>query len=148
MSQPTIQFHQRPSSFRSWSTFLAQKRKSRLDTPQILPITPRASGSDEGTLSASSSRGSGSDFGTFNPQSDGLPSYAHAVSRSKPTSYRFVQESPCSMCLVTQENASNIAYNISVGLNVWMPSGHNPHLPPYEPGWSSSRSTRVSTTLP
>lgn len=28
------------------------------------------------------------------------------------------------MCLVKQEGASDIAYNISVGVNVWMPSEH------------------------
>jgi len=123
MSQTTTQSRQRPSSFRSWSTLLAPKRKSRSDTPQSLPITPRASdGSDEETPDISSSRSSGSDCGTSNHQSDGLPSYAHAVLRSKPTPYRFIQESPFSMCLVKQEGASDIAYNISVSVNVWMPS--------------------------
>jgi len=28
------------------------------------------------------------------------------------------------MCLMKQEGASDIAYNISVGVNAWMPSEH------------------------
>ena len=122
-SQTTTQSCQRPSSFRSRSTLLAPKRESRSDTPQILPITPHASaGSNEETPAVSSSRSSGSDCGTSNHQSDGLLSYAHAVLRSKPTPYRFIQESPFSMCFVKQEGASDMAYSISVSVNVWMPS--------------------------
>ena len=123
MSRTTTQSHQRPNSIRSWSTFFTPKQSSRsLDTPQFLPIVHRVSGSDEETSSASSSRSDDSNLvGTSNV---GPPSYAHAVSRSNPTSYRFVQESPFSMSLVTQDGPPNIAYNISVGINVWMPSEH------------------------
>lgn len=125
MSRTTAQSHQRPGSTRSWSAFFTPKQSSRSpDTPQILPTVPRVSRSDE-TSSVSSSRSSHSNFvGTSNPRLDGPPSYAHAVSRSSPTSYRFVQESPLSMSLVTQDGPPSIAYNISVGLNVWMPSEH------------------------
>ena len=124
-SQTTPESHQRPSSFRSWSALFTSKPKARQETPQALSDTPRTSGSDKETSSASSSHSSGSGFtGAFNAQSDGPPSYAHAVSRSKPTSYRFVQESAFSMDLVMQDEPSNTAYNISVGVNVWMPSEH------------------------
>jgi len=124
MPETTTKHRRRSSSFRNWPALFAPRPKPRLDTPQTPPITPGASGSDEETSSALS-RNSGSDFvGTPNAQLDGPPSYAHAVSRSKPTSYRFVQESPFSMSLVTHEGPSNTAYNISVGVNVWMPSEH------------------------
>ena len=125
MPTTTTEPRRRSSSFRNWSAlFNAPRPKPRSDTPQILPTTPGASGSDEET-SSTSSRNSGFDFvGTPNTQLDGPPSYAHAVSRSKPTSYRFMQESAFSMSLVTHEAPSNTAYNISVGVNVWMPSEH------------------------
>lgn len=119
--------HRRPGSSRNWATIFIPKSKVHRypDTPQISPTAPRTSGSDEETPSASSSDNSGSDFtGAFNARSDGPPSYAHAVSRSEPTSYRFVQESAFSMNLVMQEDPSATAYNISVGVNVWMPSEH------------------------
>ena len=125
MSQTTTESRQRQSLLRSLSAFLTPKSKARRGTPQILPITHHTSASDERASSILSSYSSGSSLtGTFNARSDGPPSYAHAVSRSKPTSYRFVQESAFSMNLVTQEGPSNVAYNISIGVNVWMPSEH------------------------
>ncbi|KAF9650060.1 hypothetical protein BDM02DRAFT_1536491 [Thelephora ganbajun] len=110
---------------RSWSALLKPKPKQRSDTPQTLPITPLTPRNDDETLPAWPSRSSGSGFmGIPHVRSDGPPSYAHAVSWSEPTSYRFVQESAFSMSLVTQGEPSNTAYNISVGVNVWMPSEH------------------------
>ena len=124
MLKTTTEPRRRSSSFRNWSALFAPRPKPCSDTPQSLPITPGASGSD-GEASSTASRNSGSDFvGTPNAQLDELPSYAHAVSRSEPTSYRFVQESAFSMNLVAHEGPSNAAYNISVGVNVWMPSEH------------------------
>lgn len=125
MSQTATRSHQWAGSFRSWSTLLTPKPKPRSATPQVLPITSRASGNGEETSAISSSRSNSSDFvGTPDARYGGPPSYAQAVSRSEPASYRFVQESPFSMSLVAREGPSNTAYNISVGVNVWMPSEH------------------------
>ena len=122
MPQTTTESRQRPTSMRGWSAFFTPK--SRTDRPQTSPIT-RASGNGEDLSPASFSHGGNSDLlETPNARSNEPPSYAHAVSRSEPTSYRFVQESPFSMNLVTQEGSSNTVYNISVGVNVWMPSEH------------------------
>ena len=126
MSQATAQSRQRSSSFRSWSTFFTPKPKPHSDALEILDNTPHISGSHGGTTpSPSSSYSSGSEsMGTTDVRSDDPPSYAHAVSRGKPASYRFVQDSPFSMNLMAQDEPPNIAYNISVGVNVWMPSEH------------------------
>lgn len=126
MSQTTAQSHKRSSSFRPWSAFFTPAPKLISDTLQIRPISPHVSGSDEETApSTSTPCNSGPEsIGTSDVQPDGLPSYVHALSQSKPTSYRFVQDSAFSMNLVTQDEPSNIVYNISVGANVWMPSEH------------------------
>lgn len=124
MSQTTAQSRQRSGSFRSWSTFFTTTPKTCSDALQVLPTTP--SGSDEETAPPTSTPcSSDSEFiGTSEVQPDGPPSYVHALSQSKPTSYRFVQDSAFSMSLVTQDESLNTAYNISVGVNVWMPSEH------------------------
>ena len=128
MSPTTAQPCQQSSLFRPRSAFSMLAPKFRSDTVlRVPPPTPRTSGSDEEIApSAPVSRGSGSEFilGTSDVQPDGLPSYVHALSQSKPTSYRFVQDSAFSMSVVKQDEPSSVAYNISVGANVWMPSEH------------------------
>jgi len=126
MSQMTTRSHQRPSSFRSWSTFFTTKAsKPRSDAPQTLLIPARASGSEGEMSPVSSSRSSVPAFvGKSDVRPEEPPSYTHDTSRNKPTTYRFVQESPFSMSLVKREGPSDTAYNISIGLNVWMPSEH------------------------
>ncbi|KAF9787313.1 hypothetical protein BJ322DRAFT_1019755 [Thelephora terrestris] len=124
MSPTTPQSRRRSSSFRSWSTFFTSKPKT--DALEILPNPSRTSGSDEGTtVSASSPCGSGPEStGVSDTRSSDPPSYAHAISRGESTTYRFVQNSAFSMTLLSQDGPQSAAYNISVGLNVWMPSEH------------------------
>ena len=120
------QSRHRSGSFRSWSTFFTTRPKSRSGALEILPIAPHTSGSNrETSSSAPVPPNSGSEpIETPNTRPNDPPSYAHAISRSKPTSYRFVQNSGFSMDLVTQDGSQNTAYNIGVGVNVWMPSEH------------------------
>jgi hypothetical protein len=126
MSQTTTQSRGMSTSFHSWASSSTPTPKQCSDSLQVLPTVPHTSGSDQQTaLSTPNPCNSGSEFmRTPDAQTDGPPSYLHALSHSEPTSYRFVQDSAFSMTLVTQNKPFNIAYNISVGVNVWMPSEH------------------------
>ena len=127
MSRTTAQSCQRSTSFRPRSAFFMLTPKLGSDTLRVLPPTPHTlRGNEEIPPSAPAPYGSGSEsvLAASDAQLDGLPSYVHALSECKPTSYRFVQDSAFSMSLVTQDEPSSVAYNISVGANVWMPSEH------------------------
>ena len=127
MFQTTTRPRQRLTSFDPWSTFFASTPKLRPDTLQVLPTAPHTPGSDEEAVPSTSTPHNGVsklNVVTSDAQPGGPPSYVYALSQCKPTSYRFVQNSAFSMSLVTQDEPSNVAYNISVGANVWMPSEH------------------------